>query len=144
MREAWALVVSSWKTALSYRLSMVFSMVSLVVTIIPVFYVARAMQGIMAGKIASQGGEYFAFLLVGMIAFSFIMAAVNAVPGVVSGGIASGTLEALLSTWASLPALVAGLIGYTFIWTALRGVIMLGAGLALGVHLVWGAWLCRC
>ncbi|HEY7877178.1 MAG TPA: ABC transporter permease [Gemmatimonadaceae bacterium] len=140
MREAWALVVASWKTALSYRLSMVFSLVSLVVTIVPVYYVAKALQSTMAHSIVAQGGEYFAFLLVGMIAFSFIMTAVNSVPGVVSTGIASGTLEALLSTRASLPALVSGLIGYGFVWTAVRALVMLGAGLVLGVHLVWSAW----
>lgn len=141
MREAWALIVASWKTALSYRLSMIFSLVSLIVTVIPVYFVANALQDTMAHAIASQGGQYFAFLLIGMIAFSFIMTAVNSVPGVVSSGISSGTLEALLSTRAPLPALVSGLIGYGFVWTALRGLVMLAAGLALGVHLVWGAWL---
>jgi ABC-type polysaccharide/polyol phosphate export permease len=141
MREAMALVWASWRTALSYRLSLVFSLVGLVVSVVPVYYVARALQSTMAQKIELQGGEYFAFLLVGMIATAFIMTSVNAIPGVVTGGIATGTLEALLSTRTSLPALVTGLIGYSFVWTALRSVVMMAAGLALGVHLVWGAWL---
>lgn len=141
MRETWALIVASWRTALSYRLSMVFSLVGIVVGIVPVYYVARALQSTMAQKIELQGGHYFAFLLVGMIATSFIMAAVNAIPAVVTSGIATGTLEALLSTRTPLPSLVAGLIGYNFVWTTLRAIVMLGAGLALGVHLVWGAWL---
>jgi len=34
MRECWALIVASWKTALSYRLSMAFSLVSLIVGIV--------------------------------------------------------------------------------------------------------------
>lgn len=141
MREAWALVVASWKTALSYRLSMIFSLVSLVVTVVPVYFVANALQTTMARSIANQGREYFAFLLIGMIALSFIMTAVNSVPGVVSSGISSGTLEALLSTRASLPSLISGLIGYGFVWTSIRGFVMLAAGLVLGVHLVWGATL---
>jgi len=141
MRRSWALIVASWRTALSYRLSMVFSLIGLLVGIVPVYYVAKALQSTMAQKIELQGGEYFAFLLVGMIATSFIMAAVNAIPGVVTNGIATGTLEALLSTRAPLPSLIVGLIGYNFVWTALRSVVMLAAGLALGVHLVWGAWL---
>ncbi|HEY7895623.1 MAG TPA: ABC transporter permease [Gemmatimonadaceae bacterium] len=141
MRETLALIKASWRSALSYRLSMVFSLVGLVVGIVPVYYVARALQSTMAQKIELQGGEYFAFLLVGMIATSFIMTAVNAIPGVVTSGIATGTLEALLSTRASLPSLVSGLIGYNFVWTGLRSVVMMAAGLALGVHLVWGAWL---
>lgn len=141
MRETWALIRASWRTALSYRLSMVFSLIGVLVSVVPVYYLARALQTTMAHKIELQGGEYFAFLLVGMIATAFIMTAVNAIPGVVSSGIATGTLEALLSTRASLPSLVAGLIGYGFVWTSLRSVVMLATGLALGVHLVWGAWL---
>ncbi|HSC30488.1 MAG TPA: ABC transporter permease [Gemmatimonadaceae bacterium] len=141
MRETWALILASWRTALSYRLSMVFSLIGVLVSVVPVYYLARALQTTMAHKIELQGGEYFAFLLVGMIATAFIMTAVNAIPGVVSSGIATGTLEALLSTRASLPSLVAGLIGYGFVWTSLRSVVMLATGLALGVHLVWGAWL---
>ena len=141
MRETCALILASLRTALSYRLSMVFSLVGVLVSIVPVYYLARALQTTMAQKIELQGGEYFAFLLVGMIATAFIMTAVNAIPGVVSSGIATGTLEALLSTRASLPSLVAGLIGYGFVWTSLRSVVMLATGLALGVHLVWSAWL---
>lgn len=139
MREAWALIVASWHSALSYRLSMLFSLVSLLVTIVPVYFVADALQSTMARSIASEGGQYFAFLLIGMIVFSFIMTAVNAVPGVVSSGIASGTLEALLSTRATLPALLWGLIGYNFLWTAVRALVMLAAGLVLGVHVAWGS-----
>ncbi|HEX6533541.1 MAG TPA: ABC transporter permease [Gemmatimonadaceae bacterium] len=141
MREALALIRASWRTALSYRLSMAMSLVSLLATVIPTFFVARALQPTMAKSIAEQGGEYFGFLIVGIIAFSFIMASVNSVPTVISSGIATGTLEALLSTRASLPSLIGGLIGYSFVWTSVRGVMYLAAGLALGMHLAWGEWL---
>lgn len=141
MREIAALVRARWTTATSYRLSMVLSLASLLVTVVPLYFVAGALQPVMARSIAGQGGEYFAFLLVGMIAFLFISTAVNAVPGVISSGISTGTLEALLSTRAPLPALLVGLIGYNFLWTGARALLLLAAGLVLGVHLAWGAWL---
>lgn len=138
MRETLALVRASWLTALSYRMSMVFSLVSLLVTVVPVYFVARALQPVAAKAIATQGGDYFSFLLVGYAAFMFISVAVNTIPGVVSGGISTGTLEALLSTRAPIPALVSGMVGYSFLWTTVKALVLLTAGVAFGMRPVLG------
>jgi ABC-2 type transport system permease protein len=66
---------------------------------------------------------------------------VNSLPGTVGSGIATGTLEALLGTPTRLPTLLAGLVTYSFLWTALRAIVLLGAGLAFGVHYAWGRLL---
>lgn len=137
MREMLSLIRASWRTALSYRMSMVLSLLSLLFTVVPLFFVARALQPVMANSISTQGGEYFGFLLVGMIAYSYLSVAVNAVPAVVSSGVSTGTLEALLGTRAPLPSLLMGLIGYNFVWTTVRSVVLLAAGLVFGVHLAW-------
>ncbi|HEY9449457.1 MAG TPA: ABC transporter permease [Gemmatimonadaceae bacterium] len=138
MREIRSLIRASFRTALSYRLSMVLSLASLLFTVVPLFFVARALQSTMAKHISTEGGVYFAFLLVGMIVYMYISSAVNTIPAVVSAGVSNGTLEALLATRAPLPSLLAGLIGYNFLWTTVRAVILLGAGLLFGVHLAWG------
>jgi len=98
MREIRALIRVSWQMALSYRVSVVLSLVALLFRENPIYYVARALQPELATHIANQGGEYFAFLLVGLIGLWFISAAVNLVPHIFSSGIANGTLEALLAT----------------------------------------------
>ena len=105
MREILSLIKASFHTALSYRLSMVLSIGSLLFSVIPIFFVARALQDKMASHISTEGGVYFGFLLVGMIAYMYMSAAVNAIPTVVSSGVATGTLEALLATRAPLPSL---------------------------------------
>ena len=141
MREIRALIRVSWQMALSYRVSVVLSLVALLFSVVPIYYVARALQPELAPHIANQGGEYFAFLLVGLIGLWFISAAVNLVPHIFSSGIANGTLEALLATRTSLPQLLAGLIGYGFIWTGARSLLLLAAGIALGIHIAWGSAL---
>jgi len=138
MREILSLIKASFHTALSYRLSMVLSLGSLLFTVVPLFFVARALQPTMAKSISTEGGVYFAFLLVGMIAYTYISVSVNAIPSVVSSGVATGTLEALLATRAPLPSLLLGLIGYNFLWTTVRAVVLLIAGMLFGVHLAWG------
>lgn len=135
MREALALVRASWLTASSYRLGMVMSLAGLIVTILPMYFVAGALQPVLADRISTEGGNYFGFLVVGVLAFSFLSTAVNAVPGAIASGISTGTLEAMLSTRARLRALIAGLVGYAFTWTAVRGALTIVMAVLLGVRL---------
>ena len=135
MREALALMRASWLTATSYRLGMLMSIGGLVVTILPMYFVAGALQPVIADRISHEGGDYFGFLVVGILAFSFLSTAVTAVAGAVGSGIASGTLEAMLSTRARLAALIAGLVSYAFTWTAVRGALMIVMAVLLGVRL---------
>jgi ABC-2 type transport system permease protein len=135
MREALALVRASWLTASSYRLGMMMSLGGLIVTILPMYFVAGALQPVLAERISTEGGNYFGFLVVGVLAFSFLSTAVNAVSGAIASGISTGTLEAMLSTRARLRALIAGLVGYAFTWTAVRGALTIVMAVLLGVRL---------
>lgn len=141
MREIGALIRISWQTSFSYRVSVLLSLGSLLFSVVPLYFVARALQPLMASSIANQGGEYFAFLLVGLVGLWFISTAVNSPAGAFSAGIRSGTLEALLATRASLPELLLGMVGYGFLWTALRAAVLMAAGMAFGVHIAWGSLL---
>ena len=135
MRETLALIRASWFTATSYRLNIVISLVGLLVSVIPLYFVTHALQPVMANAIRTEGGEYFGFLLVGMVAYSFLTVAVNGLPGAVGSGIGTGTLEALLATPTRLPWLLSGLVGYGFIWTLIRAVLLLVAGVVFGAHI---------
>lgn len=138
MREVLALMRASWLTATSYRLNMAFSILALLVTVVPLYFVANALQPLMGQAISNEGGHYFGFLVIGTVAFSLLTAAVTALPGAVGSGIRSGTLEALLATPARLPAILGGLVGHTILWTALRCLVLVGFGLVLGVRVEWG------
>jgi ABC-2 type transport system permease protein len=134
MRETLALIKASWFTATSYRLNIVISLVGLLVSVIPLYFVTHALQPVMADSIRTDGGQYFGFLLVGMVSYSFLTVAVNGLPGSIQSGISTGTLEALLATPTRLPWLLGGLVGYNFLWTLLRSVLLLAAGVVLGAH----------
>jgi ABC-2 type transport system permease protein len=129
-----ALTRASWQEAASYRVNMVLSIVSLLFALVPLYFVARALNPVMAESIASQGGEYFAFLLVGMVVFSVLTTAVNALPSALRGGISNGTLEAMLATPTALPTLLGGMMAYGLAWTGLRSLLLLLGGVALGMQ----------
>jgi ABC-type polysaccharide/polyol phosphate export permease len=135
MREALALVQASWRTQRSYRVSMVLSILSLGVTVLPVYFVSKALQPYAAESIASQASNYFGFLVVGFIALIFVSTTVGSIPDAIGSGIGTGTLEALLSTRAPIPSLLAGMVGYSFVWSSVKAVLFLLLAMVLGLHL---------
>lgn len=137
MRKVLALVRASWLAAASYRVGMAMSLASLLLTIVPLYFVANALQPVMAESIRTEGSQYFAFALVGLISIYFISTAVTSLPAALGSGIMNGTLEALLSTPTSLPTLFAGLTGYSFLWSTLKAIIALTMGWALGAQIAW-------
>ncbi len=134
MRESAALFRAGWLTASSYRLNLVFSLLGLGLTLVPIYFVAQALQPVAAASIQAEGGEYFGFLVVGLGVFFLVSASLLALPNAIGGGISSGTLEALLATPASLGSLLAGLMSFDLVWAGLRGLCICVAGLALGVR----------
>jgi ABC-2 type transport system permease protein len=120
--------------AASYRTSQMFSLASLIFTVVPVFFVAKAIQPIIAGAISTEGGEYFAFVVTGLATFQLIIPAVSAFPTAVASGIRTGTLEIMLATTTRLPALILGMTGYPFAWHMMRAMVMMFAAVVLGAH----------
>ena len=141
MTEIAALWRASWLDASSYRLRMLFTLLGLVLSALPFYFVAQALQGVMASSIQQEGGQYFAFVVVGMVTFAFMRTAITALPEELNTAISTGTLEALLGTPAKLPMLLAGLVAYAFTWTAIRSVTLVAFALAMGMHLVWSRLL---
>ncbi|MEP6692365.1 MAG: hypothetical protein ABJD07_14485, partial [Gemmatimonadaceae bacterium] len=135
MGAASALVRANFLSAMSYRLNATLGMLSFVVTLVPVFFVSRALQPFMAQTIATQGGEFFAFVLLGIVAFTVLASALTALPTAISNGIQTGTLEALLGTPQPLPVILSGLIGYDVLFATCKAAVLLAVGLLLGAHM---------
>jgi ABC-2 type transport system permease protein len=136
-----ALMRASALQAASYRLNLVFSVLGLVATTIPIYFVTDALQPTMEGVIDAQASSYFAFVLVGIFVFGFLGLALRQVAAIISSGIGSGTLEAMLSTSTRLPTIFAGLVAYSYCWQLVRGLLLLVFGTILGASLLWGQML---
>lgn len=137
MRVIWAFLRASWLSAASYRLRHVYSIVGLLFGILPLYFVAKAIQPLAAKSIELEGGQYFAFVVVGMVSQFFITDAVNAVPGAVGSSIGSGTFDTLVSVPTPLPVVYAGMSAYGFSWTIVRALLTLAFGAALGANVAW-------
>ena len=109
----------------TYRTRTLVSLLSVLLAVIPVYFIAGALQPLAAGAIASESTEYFTYLIVGSVAAFVITEAVSAIPSLINSYITSGTLEQLLTTPLRWPALVGGLSVYGFCWVAVRALVLL-------------------
>ena len=109
----------------TYRTRTLVSLVSVLVAVIPVYFVAGALQPLAAKAIQSESTEYFTYLVVGSVASFIIAEAVSAIPSLVNGYITSGTLEQMLTTPIRWPSLIGGLSAYGFVWVAMRALVLL-------------------
>ena len=135
MTRVLALARAQWRVTLSYRLQTILSFGGLVLTVVPLFFIAQAVQPVMANAIRSEGGDAFGFLLVGTAVMLLVSVALSALPASLGSGIGSGTLEAMLSTPTPLPTLVAGLSSFPLVMALLRAGVLVAGGWVLGVQM---------
>jgi ABC-2 type transport system permease protein len=135
------MVRASFMVARSYKINLIFSLVALLFTTLPFYFIAHALQPMMGKVVQQQGGDYFGFVLLGLIAISLLSTALTGVYQSVSGSVSSGWLEAQMGTSTGIPVLLVGMASYDFIWTLLRVTILLLYGWVLGVHVHWSGLL---
>ena len=124
MRVALALVRANWLTQASYRFGLILSFLALAATVVPVYFIADALQPVVAASISNEGERYFGFLVIGLASLYLVGAGVTALPQAIASGIHSGTLEAMFSTRASVPSVIVGLAGFPILWAGLRATIL--------------------
>jgi len=137
LRSILALMRASYLTAASYRLALVLSFVSLIVSVIPVYFVSGALQPVVAESIANEGGQYFGFLILGIGSIYVLTAAISTLPGALSASLGNGTLEALLVTRTPLHHTLTGLIAYPLALAMVRSAILLVGAAIVGVPIAW-------
>jgi ABC-2 type transport system permease protein len=125
-------------SAASYRTAMVLSLASPITIVIPLYFIAGALQPVVAESIGGEGDQYFAFVVAGIATYQFVLAGVAAVPNAVGSGIRTGTLEALLGTPTPLPTLIGGMMAYPFVWALVKALVVIIAGWLLGANFAIG------
>ncbi len=141
MTRVGALILAHWRALRTYRMQTLISIAGLLLGIVPLYFVANAVQPIMAGSIAAEGGSAFGFLVVGLATFMLVSVAITALPQVMSDRIGSGVLEALLATPTSTAELFIGLNAFDLLFSALRASLLFAAAAVLGARFAPGSLL---
>jgi ABC-type multidrug transport system permease subunit len=137
MNSILAILRASWLSATSYRLATLISFAGLLASVVPVYFITKAVEPMARESIRLEGGEYFGFVIVGIAATHILMAAASAIPSVLAGSIGSGTFESLTVTRTSLPVLLTGMAAYPLLQSLLRASLLLGGAVVIGVKVEW-------
>jgi ABC-2 type transport system permease protein len=138
MRSVLALMRAAWLSALSYRLATLISLVGLLASVVPIYFISHAVQDLASSSIQLEGGNYFGFIITGIASVYVLSAAVSAIPGALAGSIGSGTFEALLVTRTPLPILLVGMSAYPLAQSLFRALLLLVGASVIGVDVAWG------
>ena len=128
--------------ARGYRGAFVLEILEAFFGVATFYYLSRFVQSPELTRALPQGGNYFAFALIGFALFDYLSVALDSFDKTLEDARQNRTLEALLVTQTSLPAMLFGSLIYPFVTTALRTVVYLAWGILLfGFSLRGANWL---
>lgn len=133
LRVPWAFLVRDTHTELSYRTGLIQRVV-LGVTGVTIFYfIAEVVRNRTSVHLAEYGGDYFAYVVVGLALFTYMGYGLGGLAGAVRSGQTSGALELMVLGRAPQPVLLlsAALPSFAFATLTLASFLLTAAAFGL-------------
>lgn len=130
-----AFLLRDMRTELSYRLSFLMSLSSVLFTGVTYYFVAELLGDSVRPALEPYGGDYFAFAIIGVAFASYFTLGLSGFSRALRLAQTTGTLEAMLMTPATVSAIVVGSAAWSYAFTTFRVVIYLILGVLLGMQL---------
>ena len=138
LRKAWAFIRRDVQTQISYRLATLLRVLGIFFSVAAFFFVARVFGTAASPYLAEYGGNYFAFVLVGIAFAAYQSVGLYAFSQAIRSGQTEGTLEAMLAT----PTRLEMILGASALWSFVQASFQVLGYLLVGV-LLFGAPLER-
>ncbi len=130
-----AFFVRDFYTQISYRSAFLLSFVSIFFRAFTFYFIARLIGEGTGGVLAPYGGDYFAFVLIGIAFNGYFGTGLSAFAGGLREAQTTGTLEAVLMTPTPVSLMIVGSSLWDYAFTTLQVGIYLLLGVALGLDL---------
>lgn len=141
MRKVIAFVRRDLQIEASYRFYFSSQVVSIALSVASYYFLARFVGGSLNPALTEYGGDYFAFLLIGVSLNDYLATSLNAFSRSIRESQLAGTIEALLTTQTTLSTIIVASAVYPFLWTSLNVILYFVLGLGVfGVHFARGNW----
>jgi ABC-2 type transport system permease protein len=144
VRKLAAFLRRDFRIETSYRFAFVLQWTWILLSTCSYYYLARFIgKSVLPGTLDAYGGDYFAFVLVGVALDHYHGTSLDAFSRSIRDSQLDGTLEALLATQTSLSTIIILTPAYRFVMTTVGVLLYLGLGVVLfglplgGAH--WGA-----
>jgi ABC-2 type transport system permease protein len=128
LRKMWAFVVRDFKLQVSYRLAFLLQCFGILFSVASFYFVALLFGEAAAPHLQAFGGDYFAFVLVGIAFMRYQGVAMSTFAATIRRGQMMGTLEAMLVTPTRLSTVLLSSSLWSFAFTSLQVLIYLLLG----------------
>ena len=125
----------------SYRLSFLFSFVTVFFNAFTFYFLSRTFDNQISPSLEKYGAEYFPFVLIGIAFNAYFSVGLTGFARAIRGAQTTGTLEAMLMSPTPLSLLVVGSALWSYAFTTFRMFVYLLLGVLLGVRFTGANWL---
>jgi ABC-2 type transport system permease protein len=142
IHKALAFLQKDWRVAISYKLQFFSSILGVLISTMLFYFFSNFIGQNLSQSLEQYGGNYFAFVLVGIALADYLVVSTESFSGAIRSGQVNGTFEALLVTPTSIMTILINSYIYPFLFTTFRMLvfIILGVcffGIEFHIHNVW-------
>ena len=141
MDKAWAFLKRDFRINVSYRIAFLLRFLGLFFSTALYYFIAQLIGRAAIPQLESYGGDYFAFLLIGIALSGYLGTSLSSFSSVIRSEQVTGTLEMMLLTPTKLSTIVISSSLWSFLLTSLNVFLYLLLGvLVFGLDLGRGNW----
>ncbi len=128
MAVAQAFLKRDFRTAISYRTSFAFQFLGIFFSVATFYFLARLFGGIVAPQLEAYGGNYFAFVLIGVAFSGYMGFSLSSFAASIREGQVMGTLEIMLLSPTPLSTILLSSSLWSCLMTTFRVMVYLLVG----------------
>lgn len=125
LKKTWAFLVRDFRTQTSYRLAFIMNFAGIFLSVAIFFFISKLIGKSISPYLAPYGGNYFAFVLIGIALSGFLGTGLGVFASSISSAQSQGTLEAMLATPTKLSEIILLSSVWSFLFTAFNVIVYL-------------------
>lgn len=135
LKTAWAFLKRDFLVATSYRTAFVMQLASILLGVPFIFFISKFLGNSGSGALSEFNDNYFAFLLIGVALTDYLTVSLSTFNTSIRENQMMGTLEIIMLSPTSVPALVICSSLWGFCFTTMRFCMYLFGGLIFGMDI---------
>jgi ABC-2 type transport system permease protein len=135
LRVPWAFVVRDFQIETSYKVGFLLRVLAALVNTAVYYFIARIFGSAAAPFLQPYGGNYFAFVVIGVAFSDYLWLGINSLGSSIREGQSTGTLELMLLSPARLTTVLVSSTLWSYLFASISMAVYLLAGAVLGIRL---------
>lgn len=131
MRLFGSFIVRDFYIETSYRFSFLLSLLGIIFNVLVFYFLSIFIDQTTSANMTGIEGDYFSFVLIGVAFGGYFNAGLTSFSSSLRDAQITGTLEAMLMTPASLPAIITGSAAWSYVFTTVRVLVYLLVGMLI-------------